>query len=1025
MRRIFARSWICGLAGVLAAGGGVPASAAEGQAPSLADSFRIGNRGQVCEAQGMAAGTARRSVYDRRWALLCREVARPVGAAWFVRDGQRLAPGTGLDEALDCTGAGAAAGGAQVWSCRGKTSGLAYRSYVLGTGRGAYVVEGLEAYDSALQLTLQSLAADRVVPGEVSAASLGTGGGSAFFQAKAGVADADSLIGQGYRRNAAGAYAEAAQLFAAVSADLGAGTADSAARRHERTINQALQLSNLGQFDQAAVLFAAARAQPGIDPVQARLARNFEAIDALNRMDLAAVPEILARPMPQAASGVMAGDGAVVIDPATAEGLGTGTAADMASILGVTVRLTPAERAEIADAQADAIRGTALRLSGNHAEARSVLTRAETRAAAVREGRVISVTRLRAQILSETGEASEAAGDLGGAERLYREAEALVATQYPDSASVNTARARLAGFLVRHGRAAEARGLYRALVSGTIGNRDALVGMSNLIQPWFDLLVADGATAPQDLSDLLLAGQLVERPGAAETLSQLARQLEGGSDEAAALFRRSLATSRDLERNRVQQARLSGLNLDGAALAAQRAALTEEVARLEAAQVQLASALSAYPRYRAVARGYVTLDEMRATLRPGEAYFKLVTLGQRTYGVVITPTGGRGWRVAKTSAELAELVTTLRNSISVTVNGVRSTYPFDLDADAALSEALLGPVRGELAGVTHLVFEPDGAMLQLPLNLLLADNAGLDAYRAKVAAGGDEFDFRGIGWLGRKTAVSTALSAASFRDARGAPPSRAGKLYLGLGQNQPLGAVAAAPSVRSAAAATGFETGCDWPVATWNQPVSAAELREAAGLFGAGRSALLTGADFTDSAVEQRADLADYRVVHFATHGLVTAPRAGCPARPALLTSFGGGGDSDGLLRFDEIFGLKLDADLVILSACDTAGGASLEATREAGVSSGGGQALDGLVRAFIAAGGRQVIASHWPAPDDFRATERLIGGFFSAPAGQESVAGALQRSQLALMDDADTSHPFYWAGFAIVGDGERPLQAR
>lgn len=302
------------------------------------------------------------------------------------------------------------------------------------------------------------------------------------------------------------------------------------------------------------------------------------------------------------------------------------------------------------------------------------------------------------------------------------------------------------------------------------------------------------------------------------------------------------------------------------------------------------------------------------------------------------------------------------------------------------------------------------------------------AYHSRVAGGGDEFDFTGVAWLGRKTAISTALSAASFRDARSAPPSKAARVYLGLGQNQPLGAVTTLPSVRGAAAGTSAVAGCDWPVGTWNQPVAATELKEAAGLFGQARSDLMTGAAFTDTAIEARRDLADFRVVHFATHGLVTAPRPGCPARPALLTSFGGAG-SDGLLRFDEIFNLHLDADLVILSACDTAGGASLDATREAGVTSGGGQALDGLVRAFIAAGGRQVIASHWPAPDDYNATERLIGGFFAGETGRggqagESVAAALQRSQLALMDDPLTSHPFYWAGFAIVGDGERPLHA-
>jgi CHAT domain-containing protein len=160
--------------------------------------------------------------------------------------------------------------------------------------------------------------------------------------------------------------------------------------------------------------------------------------------------------------------------------------------------------------------------------------------------------------------------------------------------------------------------------------------------------------------------------------------------------------------------------------------------------------------------------------------------------------------------------------------------------------------------------------------------------------------------------------------------------------------------------------------------------------------------------------------MHFATHGLVRAPREDCPAQPALLTSFDGEG-SDGLLSFREIFDLRLDADLIILSACDTAGGASAAATREAGITSGGDFALDGLVRAFVGAGGRSVVASHWPVPDDYDATKRLISGLFNAAPGT-STATALRQAQRALMDDPDTSHPYYWSGFAIVGDGARPV---
>ncbi|WP_425466615.1 CHAT domain-containing protein [Qipengyuania marisflavi] len=216
---------------------------------------------------------------------------------------------------------------------------------------------------------------------------------------------------------------------------------------------------------------------------------------------------------------------------------------------------------------------------------------------------------------------------------------------------------------------------------------------------------------------------------------------------------------------------------------------------------------------------------------------------------------------------------------------------------------------------------------------------------------------------------------------------------------------------------------CLWAPAIWDHPILADELYTAARTLGAGSGgdAVVTGDAFTDTALLGMDNLDQYRILHFATHGLVTAPQPECPPRPALLTSFGADG-SDGLLSFGEIFDLNLDADLVILSACDTAGAATIGATREAGVSSGGGFALDGLVRAFLRAGGRSVVASHWPVPDDYDATNRLIDGFFKASAGT-SIAAALQGSQQSLMDQAETSHPFYWAAFAIIGDGGAPLR--
>jgi CHAT domain-containing protein len=353
-------------------------------------------------------------------------------------------------------------------------------------------------------------------------------------------------------------------------------------------------------------------------------------------------------------------------------------------------------------------------------------------------------------------------------------------------------------------------------------------------------------------------------------------------------------------------------------------------------------------------------------------------------------------------------------------NGELVTNPFDVARARALYRTMFDPLGAEaMAGVKHLVFEPDGPLLQLPVSLLVAEQGGVDAYLQRTAKPeADKFDMRGVAWLGREREITTAVSARSFADVRLVAPSAGKRAYLGLGENAPPVTAASFLSTDGR-----VQQECDWPLETWNKPISAAELQFARAAIGVQQAAVMTGAEFNDTALINRADLRDYRVLHFATHGLVTAPKPECPARPALLTSFGSTG-SDGLLSFKEVYDLKIDADYVILSACDTAGMATISATREAGIATGGNYALDGLVRAFVGAGARSVIASHWPVPDDYDATKRLITGLFSAPRGT-GAGQALRTAQVALMDDANTSHPYYWAAFAIVGDAERALLQR
>ena len=362
------------------------------------------------------------------------------------------------------------------------------------------------------------------------------------------------------------------------------------------------------------------------------------------------------------------------------------------------------------------------------------------------------------------------------------------------------------------------------------------------------------------------------------------------------------------------------------------------------------------------------------------------------------------------------MVLLLRESIAIAEGGQVLTFPFDLQTSRDLYVRLFEPVADRLPGRQHIVFEPDGAMLKLPINLLVTDDASVEQYQERLAVEGDDYDFRGVAWLGRNSQISTSVAPSALRDVRAAPRSAAPKAYLGLGENTPIGGGPGGTSRTRSALAGGDN--CTWSNAIWANPIKSDELFDAASRFGGAgsdRATVITKDGFTDSAIRGSEDISQYRILHFATHGLVTAPQPECPPRPALLTSFGED-NSDGLLSFAEIFGLRIDADLVILSACDTAGSATVGATLEAGITSGGDFALDGLVRAFVGAGGRTVLASHWPVPDDYDATKRLISGLFE---GEDvATADALRLSQNELMDAKETSHPFYWSAFAIVGDG-------
>ena len=190
------------------------------------------------------------------------------------------------------------------------------------------------------------------------------------------------------------------------------------------------------------------------------------------------------------------------------------------------------------------------------------------------------------------------------------------------------------------------------------------------------------------------------------------------------------------------------------------------------------------------------------------------------------------------------------------------------------------------------------------------------------------------------------------------------------------------------------------------------ELTAVAKAVGAGPENLLLGAQASEPMLRSQ-PLDEVRILYFATHGLLPGELS-CQSEPALALSPPAAPVAnrweDGLLDASEIAGLRLKADLVVLSACNT--GQSGDKF--------GGESLSGLAESFFYAGARTLLASHWQVPS--APTVRLMVGLFQrlGPDLAGGIAPSLRQSQLALIEQEGTAHPFFWAAFTVIGDGQQ-----
>ena len=367
--------------------------------------------------------------------------------------------------------------------------------------------------------------------------------------------------------------------------------------------------------------------------------------------------------------------------------------------------------------------------------------------------------------------------------------------------------------------------------------------------------------------------------------------------------------------------------------------------------------------------------------------------------------------------------------------------PFDIAKANELYQTLFGQVEDLLKNpdgtFRQLLVVPSGPLTQLPFQVLVTGKPE-DARKAT---------YRTAAWLIRRHAITVLPSVASLEALRqNARASRATKPLIGFG-NPLLDGNPEKPSQVEAARQAREKQRCPEAmqqvaslaglggVAPLDQlkgisdvaqirfqaplPETADELCAVAGDLGVPGDEIRLGSRATErevKALSSSGRLASYRIVQFSTHGALAGQMRGNDEPGLILTPpKTATPEDDGYLSATDT-SLKLDADWVILSACNTAAGGAGEA-----------EALSGLARAFFYAGARALLVSHWSVYSD--ATVKLITKAVSTMAADTSVgrSEALRRSMLELIDKGKPyeAQPAFWAPFVVVGEGSVPTSAQ
>jgi CHAT domain-containing protein len=477
------------------------------------------------------------------------------------------------------------------------------------------------------------------------------------------------------------------------------------------------------------------------------------------------------------------------------------------------------------------------------------------------------------------------------------------------------------------------------------------------------------------------------------------------------------------------------------------AAMRDRIDQLRAASKDIRAQIAQkFPGYlKLIDPDPATVEQVQAALKPGEALFAVYAGDSKTYVWAVPKDGAISFAVANLSRDdLDKTVKELRKALDPDADTIAQIPAYRVDLAYKLYASLLEPVKPGWQGAKSLLVVPHASLGQLPFALLVTQNE-------PVAPDGGQAPFSGYkktAWLVRQVAITQLPSVTSITTLRAVPPAPAGRLpFIGFGDPWFNAKEAAAGeredaidggNTQLASADSGGELATrgvkihlrNVPATENNNsaqlaqlprlPDTAAEVRQVAEALNADPAHdVFLGAAANEVTV-RTTRLDNRRVVMFATHGLVPGDLDGL-TEPALALSAPSVAhvDGNGLLTVSKILGLQLNADWVVLSACNTAVG-----------DGAGAEAVSGLGMAFFYAGSRALLVSNWPV--ETTSARELTTGLFKREASNADPtrAEALRQSELALIDgpgyvDPVTkktmfsyAHPIFWAPFSLVGDG-------